>query len=212
MIQLGFAVEDARALPHTAVPQLGLRVAVSNQGPAPVQSGLLCCQVRIDPARRPHSPNERERLLELFGAPEQWSRSLRSLFWTQSQVTLPAFGTQTLVELPVPCSWDFNLAAVKYFDGLEDGEVPLRLLFSGTVFYRQQPAGPVQVWPVPWSSECEYRLPLRVWRGLIEEHYPNSAFLGLRKDVFDRLRRFKAREALPTWEQVIERLLDGARA
>ena len=39
------------------------------------------------------------------------------------------------VDLPVPCSYDFNLAATKYFAALEGGDIPLCFLFSGTIFY-----------------------------------------------------------------------------
>jgi hypothetical protein len=39
---------------------------------------------------------------------------------------------------------------------------------------------------------------------------PNTAWLNLRKDVFDRLLAYKSPRALPTWEQAVESLLLGA--
>ena len=38
--------------------------------------------------------------------------------------------------LPVPLTYDFEVATAKYFHGLEDGEIPLLLLFSGTIFVK----------------------------------------------------------------------------
>ena len=41
----------------------------------------------------------------------------------------------------------------------------------------------------------------------METYYPNTAWLGLRKDVFDRLNAYRSRSGLPTWEQTVEKLL-----
>ena len=61
-------------------------------------------------------------MLELFGEPERWSSTLRNLLWTHASVTVPSFEESCLVDVPVPCTYDFNVAAAKYFYGLEDGE------------------------------------------------------------------------------------------
>ena len=39
---------------------------------------------------------------------------------------------------------------------------------------------------------------------------PNTAWLCLRKDVFDRLDRYRRDNGLPTWERALERLLASA--
>jgi hypothetical protein len=123
---------------------------------------------------------------------------------------VPSFAGNTVVDLPVPCSFDFNVAATKYFHALDDGEVPLCLLFSGTIFYTTED-GFLQVSQIPWEKEATFRLPVSVWRDMIELYYPNSAWLCLGRVAFDRLYRFKSREGIPTWEQAIERLLDSNR-
>jgi hypothetical protein len=128
------------------------------------------------------------------------------MLWTHTSAVVPAFTGSTVVDLPVPCTYDFNLAAAKYFYALEGGEVPLCLLFSGTVFYAAGD-GALQVAPIPWEKETTFRLPVRVWKDMMELYYPNSAWLCLRKDVFDRLYRYKSSRALPTWEQALENLL-----
>ncbi len=119
---------------------------------------------------------------------------------------MPPFTGDTLVDLPVPCSYDFSLAATKYFAALEDGDLPLCFLFSGTIFHASE-ASPLQVAQISWEKEATYRLPAATWRELMEAYYPNSAWLCLRKDVFDRLFQYKSRNGLPTWEQALERLL-----
>ncbi len=44
----------------------------------------------------------------------------------------------------------------------------------------------------------------------MERYFPNSAWLRLRKDTFDRLYRYRVRASLPTWEDALERLLRAA--
>ena len=173
----------------------------------------LRCQIRIEPTRRRYGAAEQERLLDLFGAPERWGQTLRSLLWTHASVVVPPFTGSTVVDLPVPCTYDFNVAATKYFDALEEGEMPLCLLFSGTVFY-DAARGRLAGRPIPWEKEATFRLPVRVWKDMMELYYPNSAWLCLRKDVFDRLYQYKSQRGLPTWEQALESLLargGGAR-
>ena len=111
-----------------------------------------------------------------------------------------------LVDLPVPCTYDFNVAVTKYFNALENGEIPVSLLFSGTIFHEGED-GALRVAQIPWDKEAAFRLPVSVWKAMMERYYPNSAWLCLRKDVFDRLHDFKSRRCLPTWEQALESLL-----
>ena len=91
--------------------------------------------------------------------------------------------------------------------GLEAGEVPLLLLFSGTIFATAQ--GRLQVQQVPWSKEASYRLPVSVWREAIDMHFPNSSWIKMSLATMDELQRFKARKALPTWDATIAALLAG---
>jgi hypothetical protein len=119
---------------------------------------------------------------------------------------VPPFQGSTVVDLQVPCTFDFNLAATKYFAGLDDGEVPLNLMFSGTVFYEPDNRG-LQVEQIPWDREARYRLPARIWKEMMEIYYPNIAWLCLRRDVFDRLSQYKMQQGIPTWEQTLERLI-----
>jgi hypothetical protein len=41
----------------------------------------------------------------------------------------------------------------------------------------------------------------------MDAYYPNLACLHLRRDVFDRLYRYKIERGIPTWEAALEGLL-----
>jgi hypothetical protein len=110
----------------------------------------------------------------------------------------------------VACTFDFNVAATKYFAGLDDGEVPLNLMFSGTIFYEPGNNG-LQIEQVPWDREAKYRLPVRVWKEMMDIYYPNIAWLCLRRDVFDKLAQYKMDRGIPTWEGAMEKLLNDER-
>jgi hypothetical protein len=202
---LHFQVEDVHATPNAATPQLSFKVRIKNSEPEPVHSIALRSQVQIEPVRRRYTPTEQEHLKELFGEAERWSQSLHPLLWANVNVTVPGFTGSTVADIPVPCTFDFNVAVTKYIYGLENGELPTSLLFSGTVFNAGRMG--LQVAQIPWDREASYRVPLRVWKEMMDLHYPHTAWLCLRRDVFERLYEFKARHGIPTWEQTLERML-----
>jgi Family of unknown function (DUF6084) len=210
---LNFTVENAEVEPHAAAPLLIFKLRIAEtaaaEDPTAIPAIALRCQIRIEPTRRRYAPGEEEKLLDLFGTPERWGQTLRTALWTHASVVVPPFTGNTVVDLPVPCSFDFNLAATKYFHALENGEVPLCLLFSGTIFYTDS-EGYLQVSQIPWEKEASFRLPVQVWKDMMERYYPKSAWLCLERDTFDRLYRYKSSRSLPTWEQAIDTLIDSA--
>jgi hypothetical protein len=206
---LDFQVEGAEPVSFAAAPLLAFKVRVANRRAEElIHTIALRCQIQIEAARRSYDAREQERLLDLFGEPERWGQTLRAMLWTHTSAVIPQFNGITLVDLPVPCTFDFNVAAAKYFAGLEGGEVPLLLLFSGTVFYEADDGG-LQVEQISWEKEAKYRLPVQVWKKMMDSYYPNSAWLCLGRDVFDRLYTYKTRRGIPTWEQTLENLLNA---
>jgi hypothetical protein len=204
--ELQFAVDDAQPVRYAAAPTVGFTLRVSSD--RPVRSLALNVQIRIAPARRRYSDRDRERLVELFGPPERWGETLRTFRWDQQTTLVAPFETTTSIELMVPCTYDLELASAKYFYALDDGEVPLEFLFSGTIFFTGE-RGALQTAQIPWEAEAAYRMPARVWREAMELHFPGSAWLRVRGDVFDRLVAYKSRHALPTWEATLDALLEG---
>jgi hypothetical protein len=206
---LSFQVEGAEAVPFAASPLLSFKLRISNADASEqIHTVALRCQIQIETTRRLYTAEEKERLRDLFGEPERWGQTLRAMLWTHATAIVTPFEGSTLVDLNVPCTFDFNVAATKYFAGLESGEVPLNLLFSGTVFYEGGERG-LQVAQIPWDREAHFRLPVRVWEEMMEQYYPNSAWLRLRRDVFDHLNAYKMRRGIPTWEQTLEELLNA---
>jgi Family of unknown function (DUF6084) len=213
MPDLSFQIEGAGVVPYAATPTLGLKLLIHNSVPDElIHTIALRAQIQIEANRRRYTPMEQERLLDLFGEPDRWSQTLRSLLWTHSNLMVPGFtGSSTAVELQIPCTFDFNIAATKYFEGLAEGDIPLLVMFSGTVFYAE-PDSPLQVGPISWNQEARFRLPVKTWREMMDAYYPNSAWLSLRRDVFDRLYRYKMQRGIPTWEQALEEMLDQEAA
>jgi hypothetical protein len=203
--ELAFSIEDAGVLEHAAVPTLrfGLRI----DSDADIRSASLNVQVRIAATKRSYSDNEEERLAELFGRPEQWGRSLRSLHWVNVALNVPTFSGSTRVDLPVTCTYDLEVTGSSFFDALDDGNVPLEFLFAGTVFYADE-EGRLQVRPVAWDREASFSLPVATWREMMDRHFANTAWLRLSKDSFDRLHRYRAQNALLSWDATIDSLLE----
>jgi hypothetical protein len=205
--ELAFAVEGAEALPFAAVPTLGFRLRIESLGGEPIRSLALTTQIRIAVTRRSYDPATQERLVEVFGEPPRWGQTLRSLLWTHTTLNVQAFTGSTVAEMPVTCTYDFEVVAAKYLHALEDGDVPLELLFSGTIFYADE-NGLLRTALISWDKEAEYRLPVRVWRDVMEQYFPHSAWLRLSRETFDRLYAYKAQLALPTWEDAVKALLE----
>ena len=209
MPDLNFRVEGAEVLEFAAVPSLLFKLRIENGEEEPIRSVALNTQIRIAATQRHYDTMEQERLLEVFGEPNRWRNTLRSLLWTHTVLQVPPFSGSTVVDMPVPCTYDLEVIAAKYFYALEDGEVPLEFLFSGTVFYAGEDRR-LQVARISWEKEAEFRLPVRLWKEMMERYFPNSAWIRLRKDAFDRLYDYKAHRGLPTWEAVIEALLHSS--
>jgi Family of unknown function (DUF6084) len=211
MPELSLSVEGASAIPYAAVPTLGFTLAITESEGIPIEAVSLQCQLRIEATRRRYSTPEKQRLEDLFGSQDRWAQTLRTFLWTHASVPVRPFQGETRVELPVACTFDFEVVATKYIYALEDGELPLIFLFSGTVFFRDQD-GALQIAQIPWEKEATFRLPVQVWKDLMRFYYPNAAWLYLHQDVFDRLLEYKTRHGIPTWDAALERLLTAATA
>lgn len=205
MTELEFTVVGARAEPYAAEPTLMLQLQVTEPTGDPVHAVALRCQVRIEPQRRRYGHKEEERLYEMFGETPQWGQSLRPFLWTHTSTVISGFTGVTELDLPLTCTYDFEVSAAKYLHALSDGEIPIVLLFSGTVFSRGDTGFSVE--PVAWHAEANYRLPVKVWRDVMDQYFPNGGWLRLSRETLDQVLQYKARQALATTEQAVEALL-----
>lgn len=207
MPDLSFQIEKSEPQRFTVAPTLLFKLRIANAvANETIHSVGLRCQIQLEVTRRQYSSEDQDQLRDLFGETERWGQTLKTMLWTHASVVAPAFQETTVVDFPVPCTFDFNVAATKYFHGLADGDVPLCFLFSGTVFYADD-GGALQVAPIPWDKEARFRLPVKSWREMMDIYYPNSAWLCLRRDVFERLYQYKVEHGIPTWEQALESVL-----
>lgn len=209
MKTLVFSLVGARADPYSAAPNLLLRLRIDNPGGDEIQAIALRVQIQIEPRRRHYSSQEESSLGELFGTPERWGETLKTLHWTHASIMVTAFTEATEIDVPVPCTYDFDVVASKYLNAIGDGDIPILALFSGTVF-RHGDAG-FEVAQVPWECESRYMLPASVWRDVMNAHFPNSAWIRIRKDLFDELYAYKAARALHTWDDALLALIDNAK-
>jgi hypothetical protein len=209
--ELRFAVRGAGPLEHAAVPTLKFALELAAPGGETIRSVLLDAQVQIAARQRHYATGEQERLLELFGTPERWSSTLRTLPWLRTTLVVPPFTGRTTVDLTVPCTYDLEVAAARYLAALAEGEIPLELLLSGSVFYAA-PDGRLQTARIPWDHEVAYRMPVSAWRAAMDAHFPHSAWLRVDRKRYERLWAYKARHAFVSWEAAIDSLLpDEAR-
>ena len=210
MPDLSFEVINAEVAAYSALPTLIFKMRIANAiEEEQIQNVNLKCQIMLTVTRRRYNAEEKAKLQELFGEPERWGSTLRTFLWTHVTTVVPRFSGSTIVDLPVPCSYDFEVVSTKYFNALEEGEIPLTFLFSGTIFYQGE-AGNLQIGQISWSKEASYRLPVALWKEAIEASFPNSAWIRMQKDVFDQLYQYKITHGLITWENVLTRLLQAS--
>lgn len=210
MSGLTLDITGARAERYAAVPTLMFRLRIAEPDARPIHTIALRAQVQIETQRRHYTSAEESRLLELFGEPARWGQTLKPMLWTHATMIVPAFEGTVEVDLPVTCTYDFEVAGAKYLHALDDGEIPLVFLFSGTVFARTGTGFAID--QLPWDLESAYRLPVGQWRAMMDHYFPGAAWLRLGRESFDALQRFKADRALPSWDATVEALLEAAAA
>ncbi|MYS18705.1 hypothetical protein GA0115240_100414 [Streptomyces sp. DvalAA-14] len=200
-----FSVLDVFAEPYTVVPQLTARLRIEEDSGERVHAMVLRCQARIEPQRRHYDDAEGDGLRGLFGERDRWPDTLKPFLWMQCQATVQGFTGATEVDLALPCTYDFDVIGSRYLHALGTGEVPLTLLFSGTVFTKG--AGGFGVRQVPWDCEARHRMPVAVWRQMMSYHFPNSGWIRLDQEVLDRIADFRARRGLISWDETVRTLL-----
>lgn len=207
MTEFAFTCTGVRADPYAMGPTLVFRLRVTASPPTRVHALALRCQIRIEPARRGYGDAEAAALTDLFGERSRWGSSLKPVQFAQVQVMVPGFTGEVETDVAVPCTYDMDIASTRYFDALEDGEVPLLMLFSGTAFTGE---GGFRVEPVPWDKEAGFRMPVKTWREMVEQHFPGSGWIRLPRDTMDALVAYRSRHALPSWQETVEALMTAA--
>ncbi len=208
MPDLKFEIISSQVKPYAAVPTLVFHLKITNETKnEEVYAAALKCQVVIEAVKRRYDEEIKDRLYELFGSAERWHDTLRTTFWQIVTVPVPRFTDTTVVEINLPCSEDQGMAAGKYFYSVRDGEVPLAFLFSGTLFYKGS-NGDLQITLIPWEKEAFCKMPASLWQEMMDLHFPNTRWLKVRKDIYDKLVQYKARHNFPSLENCLEHILE----
>jgi hypothetical protein len=205
MSEFSFDCVEVRALRYAAAPTLAFTVRIAELSRVPIHTIALRTQLRIEPQRRRYNEEESALLANLFGEPSRWGETLKPMQFATVSTLVPGFTGSVAVDVEVPCSYDLEVAAGKYFHSLREGVVPMVLLFSGTVFAK----GGSGFWieQVPWHAEASFRLPVEVWQQMMDLYFPNEAWIRLRRETVDALLKYKSANAVPTWDAAMERLL-----
>jgi hypothetical protein len=206
-MDLDFAVLGVEIARNAAAPALLFKLRAVNRTPdIAIEHVALTAQLRIEAAHRDYAAGERERLSELFGCATDWDRSLRGLMWTTVTVPIPRFADECTVNLPVPCSCDFEIAATKFLHGIKHGEIPLLLLFSGAIFFRNAD-GDLQIGQIAHHKEADFRLPVQLWHSLMRQYYPDKVWLRIDRDLFEEVYRYKRSNGFSNFDQALRGLL-----
>lgn len=202
-----FAVLGAAPVPHAVAPTLRFEMSVSESTGRDVHAIVLTAQIMVEPARRTYDDTSRERLVELFGAPERWSATTHPFLLAQTSAMIASFTGMTTFPLLMPCTYDMDVAATKYFHGLGGGEVPLSFQFNGSILYAGE-GDRLQIARVPWSCVSRWNLPLERWRELMAGHYPEGSWIRLDGATLERLLARRAERHLPTMDAAVAALLE----
>ncbi len=205
MTRLEVEVLDVRPQEHAAAPHLEFRLRIAETSGEVVHAIALRTQLRIEPQRRPYDAEERAGLTDLFGTSDRYATTLKPFLWTHATTMVQGFEGTTEVDLPVACTYDFDVSAAKYLHALRGGEVPLVLLFSGTVFTRGATGFAVE--QLSWSLEAACRMPVTTWRGLMDLYFPGGGWIRLDRGAIDALARYRSERGLTSWEQTVDALL-----
>jgi hypothetical protein len=203
-----FSVLAVEPVIHAAAPTLAFDMHVSDPDGREVYAIALSVQVQIDPARRVYDDDTKARLSDLFGSPERWGATTHSFQWAHIDVLVPGFTGATSFRLQLPCSYDLELAAAKYFYSLADGEVPLSFHFTGMVLYSGD-EDRMQVAQVPWSCSAKWLMPIDAWRRAIKAHYPDGGWVRLTTSTLDALLARKSARGDHDFDATVARLLEA---
>ncbi len=201
-----FTVLDVESVRHAATPTLRFQLHVEDPAGRAIHAIALSTQVQIQPAKRTYDDATKARMVELFGPAERWAATTHPFQWARIEALVPGFTGATSFPVEVPCTYDLEVAAAKYFYGLRDGHVPLTFHFSGMVLYAGE-HDRLQVMPVPWSCYAEWRMPVAAWRTAMDEQYPGGGWVRVAPGTLDHLAALKAARGDHSFDDTIGALL-----
>ena len=178
MPDLSFQVEDAHSHSRTRLLRSCHVQGAHHRTPRRSLSipSLCVCRCRSNLCAAATPSAEQEQLKELFGETERWSKSLHPLLWANINVNVPAFTGSTVVDVPVPCTFDFNVAMTKYILRTRRWRDSHHAALQRDRFLRRP------------HRACRWRrfrgivrpaigCRFSVWKEMMDLYYPNTAWL-----------------------------------
>lgn len=208
MSDLEFEVVGVAPERFCAAPTITFKVRISETSGDSVYALALRAQIMIEPQRRRYTPEEERRLTAQFGERERWGQTLKPFFWATVGTMVTSFEESTEIDIQVPLTYDWELASTKFLHGVETGEVPINMLFNGTVVSKGATGFSIE--PVPWNKESRYGVPAAIWRNTMDIYFPGTAWIRTSRDTIDKLERFRTIRGLTTWERTFDVLVEEA--
>lgn len=195
------------AVPYAAAPTLRFELSLTDPRERDVLTGALSVQIHVDPAKRAYDDDTRERLIELFGAPERWASTTQSFQWARVDAMVPAFRGTTRFDVEVPCTYDLEVAASKYLYSLPDGVAPLSFFATGMLVWRGD-GDRLQVAQVPWSCIARLDMPVTAWKDAMAACYPGGGWVRLTTETLDALAARKAAGGHHSFDACVRAMLE----
>src|SRR6202453_4190377 len=114
MADLLFGCTGAVAERYAAPPTLTFALTITERSGVKIHAIALRCQLRIEPHRRRYSADEARRLSDLFGDPSRWAETVKPIQLATVSTMVPGFTSLTEIEVPVPCTYDLEVASARY--------------------------------------------------------------------------------------------------
>src|SRR5277367_2785520 len=109
MPDLQLTIEGAEVVQYAAAPLLAFKLRIVNKPEdQAIHTVALRVQIQIEATRRKYDAGEQAQLLDLFGDPDRWGQTLKTMLWTHASVVVPGFTGSTVADIAVPCTFDFN--------------------------------------------------------------------------------------------------------
>ena len=172
MSDLTFEVVGVSPERYCAAPTITFRVRITEMSGDSIYAVALRTQIMIEPQRRRYEPEEEQRLLAQFGERERWGQTLKPFFWATVGTMVTQFTESVEIDIQVPLTYDWELASTKFLHAIETGEVPVNLLFNGTIISKGESGFSIE--PVPWNKEARFGVPAGIWRAVMDIYFPGT--------------------------------------